>query len=118
MQVLHYLGPVAVEAAGGKPPHVLQQDGARAGFLDQPKRLWEQVAVSILAKLLPGDGERWAGHASGEQVDARVSAPVQVVNIVFDDCPSGAAVELEGLDASGSKLDRGFVGKPCLFQAE
>jgi hypothetical protein len=27
MQVLHCLGPVAVQAAGGQPPHVLQQDG-------------------------------------------------------------------------------------------
>jgi hypothetical protein len=54
-QPLQDLGPVAVEPACGKTPHILQQHGARADLFDEPERLREQIPLVILAKLLPCD---------------------------------------------------------------
>jgi hypothetical protein len=118
VQLLEYLRSVAIEAVGSQPSHVLKQDSARAGLVDEPQRLREQVAVVVLAKLLPSDGERGARHASREQVDACVGTPIQAMNVLFDNLPVRAAVKAEGVAGIWVKLDRRFVGESCLLQAE
>jgi hypothetical protein len=57
----------------------------------------EQVTVVAGPQLLAGDGERRAGNATGQQVDAGEATPILAADVSFDDLPFRPAVEAQGL---------------------
>ena len=118
VELVKHLRAVGIEAAGGQPAHVLEQDGARPDLRDQAERLGEQVPVILVAELFARDGEGRARHAAGQEVDAREGTPVHVVDIVFDDLPLGSAVEAERLASVRVQFDHCFVRESGLVQPE
>src|SRR5215470_1079452 len=112
------LDAVAVEAPRGQAAHVLQQHRPGPGLADQAERGREQVTVVAGPELPAGDGERRAGDAAGQQVEAGEAAPVLVADVALDDLPFHAAVEAEGLAGVRVELHHGLVCEAGLFQAE
>src|SRR5262249_53287543 len=88
------------------------------GLTHQAERGREQVTVVAGPELLAGDGERGAGDATGQQVEAGEATPVLVVDVPLDDLPFRAAVEAQGLAGVRVELHHGLVREAGLFQAE
>src|SRR5215470_17003905 len=117
-QAGEHLYAVAVESPRGQAAHVLQQHRPGPGLTHQAERGREQVTVVAGPELLAGDGERGAGDATGQQVEAGEAAPGLVVDVPLDDLPFRAAVEAEGLAGVRVELHHGLVREAGLFQAE
>ena len=114
--------PSAAQAlAPGQPPAAMRSRSVSptvGGLPGEAERLREEIAFVAAPELLPDDGERRAGAAAGQQVDAAEAVPVQVVDVAFDDLPFRAAVAPEGLARVRVEFRHGLVSEAGLFQAE
>jgi hypothetical protein len=81
--------------------------------LDQSQGLREEVALVVGTELLAGNGERRAGHATGEQRGAVELSAVELVDVLLDDVPvrpihaqrlARITVDLHGGDVFESSL--------------
>lgn len=100
-----------------RPPNALEHDGFRARLLDEPQSLRKEVALVVSSELLAGNGERPARHSSRHEVDAFVSGPVEVADVLLDDVPvgSGQPKRLAGVRVY---LDDRLVAEPSSIEGQ
>ncbi|TDP41829.1 hypothetical protein DFR75_101934 [Nocardia ignorata] len=61
--------PIAGKAGHAQPAHVLEEECARAKYIDLLDRPGEEITLIVRAELLTSDGKRRAGYAPSKEVD-------------------------------------------------
>jgi hypothetical protein len=70
-----------VERQSDDPRHVLSNDESGSSLCNDPQHLRPEEAVVRLAAALPGDGERLAGEAAGDEADPAVLRAVETADV-------------------------------------